>query len=227
MANGNVHKKLETPGDSGDTGNSGNSGDTGNSGNTGNTGNTSDTGNTGDTGYEFPCEEAYKGFIKDCIDFKSMKVCNGKSWDEVSLTQVGFSWSCLDYYDGLDLIDTANSLTYSQAQNYCAKIGGRIPTISELRKLIINCPETQTGGTCKVTDSCVDFFECASGCTGCEFTGNNYYYSEYSVFGDTELLWSLSTAENAEDAKWIVSFSIAMVTIEAATNSNAVRCIKN
>tara|TARA_Y100001970_G_scaffold293857_1_gene443903 strand:+ start:1620 stop:5849 length:4230 start_codon:yes stop_codon:yes gene_type:complete len=41
---------------------------------------------------------------------------------------------------------------FAQAQTYCAEQGKRLPTINELRMIIRGCPQTETGGSCPVTD---------------------------------------------------------------------------
>jgi hypothetical protein len=44
----------------------------------------------------------------------------------------------------------------SLAAAYCTSLGGKIPTVAELRTLIESCPATATGGACLVTESCAE-----------------------------------------------------------------------
>ena len=92
-----------------------------------------------------------------------------------------------------------NTMTWNDANKYCEKLvedgysDWRLPTISELRTLIQNCPATETGGACKVTDSCLKYSVCRySVCGGCSESNDG----RYSKFGDIHLLWSSSLRQD-------------------------------
>ncbi len=100
--------------------------------------------------------------------------------------------------------------------------GWRLPTISELRKIIINCSLTQTGGSCHVTDTCSHF-------TGgsCYIANNCYYifetctkYQEHSPFGETGKLWSDSTVSEYPNNAWWVDFSFGAISAANKETSN-------
>lgn len=51
-----------------------------------------------------------------------------------------------------------NFMDYLHAENYCDVRGFRLPTISELRTLVVGCPHNETGGACRVSDQCNSIF---------------------------------------------------------------------
>lgn len=97
---------------------------------------------------------------------------------------------------------SADEMSVHEAFSYCEDLeesgnkDWRLPKISELRSLIINCEKTETGGNCKVDDDCHDpYNDCMSYfCNGCGLSG-----SDYSKLGDKLLLLSGSWFEHIPD----------------------------
>lgn len=116
-----------------------------------------------------------------------------------------------------------NTKTWADADTYCGLIGGRLPTISELRTLIQNCPSAETGGACGVTDSCLNRSSCySSNCAGCTPESDG----RYSVFGDTERFWSSSPNESDTTLAWGVHFGYGYVNdILKTDNNDSLRCV--
>jgi hypothetical protein len=117
-------------------------------------------------------------------------------------------------------------MTWDNAVDYCENLGGRLPTISELRALIQNCPATETGGECGVTDDCLSWDDCWNEllCYNCEFDDSG----KYSVFGGYAY-WFWSSSERSDEAgyAWGVYFSNGYVSYDGKYNYDGfVRCAK-
>ena len=123
----------------------------------------------------------------------------------------------------------SNTMWWNDAVEYCKNLdeGGytdwRLPTISELRSLIRNCSNTQIGGKCRVTDTCLSWDDCRdSACNGCSYDESG----RYSRFGDTGWFWSSSTFSDNTDHAWGVSFEDAHVGSDVKSYSSYVRCVR-
>ncbi|GEM_PF-2958114 len=108
-------------------------------------------------------------------------------------------------------------MSWSDAKAYCKNLvedgssDWRLPTISELRTLIQNCPATETGGECGVTDDCLSWDNCRNdACGGCEYDTSG----KYSVLGNTDGFWS-------SDYAWSVYFNDGSV-YEATDGNNGI-----
>ena len=162
--------------------------------------------------------------------------CGGGSSDDNNIDEA----ITTPYYDSTSgLIWSAKSsftMKWQEALDYCSNYsedglsGWHLPTISELRTLIENCPDTQIPSTsyvpCEVKDNCLSS-DCyyANVCNGC---GQNSEIS-YSKLGDRELFWSSSVVSDSElsDYAWYVYFADGGVR---TTNRNGlhtfVRCVR-
>ena len=117
---------------------------------------------------------------------------------------------------------TPDAMTWEDAITYCKNLGGRLPTLSELRTLIQNCPATQTGGACGVTDSCLSWNDCRdSSCDGCSSDSSG----KYSVFGDAGWFWSSSVPSEYTDLAWFVNFLNGNVSLNYRDYFYGVRCV--
>jgi len=135
-------------------------------------------------------------------------------------------------HDGLNWSDASSEtdqMGWDEAITYCEDLGGRLPTISELRTLIQSCSATETGGECKVTDNCLSGVDCFNGsndaCDGCESDENNP--GKYSVFGDSAWFWSSSEDSDNKDFAWYVHFVGGVVNQESkGFRGLSVRCVE-
>ena len=117
------------------------------------------------------------------------------------------------------------AMSWKQANQYCENLkeGGssdwRLPTISELRTLVMKCESTETGGTCRVTDQCLSESQCKNkACRGC---GSKIRHNK---FGDRGFFWSSSISPDNKNA-WYIDFTYG--SIHSHSNSDKfVMCVK-
>lgn len=115
---------------------------------------------------------------------------------------------------------TANPMEQYNAKRYCEELGGRLPTISELRTLIKNCPATEFGGSCGVTDSCSAtscWDETCDGCMAVRSVEDRKY---------TRRIWSSTVLSDRTDLAWYVYFHDNSVDAIYTFSFYNVRCIK-
>lgn len=112
------------------------------------------------------------------------------------------------------------AMSWDETNKYCEDIGGRMPTISELRSLIKDCQATESGGECGVIDSCLSANCRNDMCDGCSFEENK----NYSKLGDADTLWS-SSLNDIEGYVWSVSFVNASLDPSLMQYSHYVRCL--
>ena len=130
------------------------------------------------------------------------------------------------YHAGFWWSDKASyRMNWWNAREYCENLGGRLPTIGELRTLIQNCPDTETGGACGVTDSCLYWNDCwhRDFCNGCP---SDYNSGIYSVFGDT---WWLYSGSVVASQSWLVDFRSSGFSKSYTSFDNVqggVRCLR-
>ena len=122
-----------------------------------------------------------------------------------------------------------DTMTWNKAKEYCENLNEdgysewRLPTISELRTLIKNCPATETGGACGVTDNCLSSDKCRNdACNGCKY----FKDGRYSKLGDTGWFWSSSELSDYAYHAWDVGFDGGSVDANNEYNSFHVRCVR-
>jgi len=154
---------------------------------------------------------------------------------------------CFDNGDGTVSCDslmwqqtpTGGEMTWDQASSWCDSLilasyeDWRLPTISDLRRLIRECSVTETAGICAVTDSCSDMYVCACPeCdTGCTENGgpDNGYYRPWEMEGEGFFLWSSTILENSESYAWTVVDAKAQINAEPKSHyaNHFARCVRN
>lgn len=143
--------------------------------------------------------------------------CEGGNDDVFSYEYGGIYWSEI----------SNDGMIWDEAVKYCENLGGRLPTISELRTLIQNCPATETGGECGVTDDCRSHDGCLNSeawiCDGCTWDTSG----KYSVFGDTGLFFSSTEETFRDDVVWSIYFEFGGVMSCYKSAGPLVRCVKD
>lgn len=121
-----------------------------------------------------------------------------------------------------------------EAASYCEALalGGhldwRLPTISELRSLVIGCTSEMAGGECTVTDDCLEqecWNEACEGCPYAQGPGSDGDYCDDALAGLVNYYWSSSGY--ASDISWLIHFRAGHHILDLATADEfAVRCVR-
>lgn len=128
-------------------------------------------------------------------------------------THAGLNWSCPEQ----------NNKNWNDAKSYCTGLGGRLPTISELRTLIKDCSATVTGGACTATDACSGFSCLNAVCEGCAQNDTG----KYNVFNDPLAFWTSIPVEGNPQFAWLIGFNSAGIGFGETTMEIPVICVSN
>ena len=150
----------------------------------------------GDNNDDLPIDE------DDFCNEKSGPNEAGETWTDSSS---GLMWQKVPYNCELNWYD---------AFEYCDLLKGdghfdwRLPTISELRSLIRGCPATETGGSCGVTDDCLNKSCSDDSCYSCHQDCDNGCCWPSAIDGKCGIYWSSSEETSSENngARWVVRF---------------------
>jgi len=136
----------------------------------------------------------------------------------------GLMWSAI----------SENFHTWEESVSYCENLTDlgyydwRLPTVNELRTLIQNCPETETGGSCTMTDECVEENGIGSDykprCQNDDCRCKSMIESDYCKLGDIGKYWS--STEDTHYAVYVY-FNNAYIGAERKTYHEYVRCVRN
>ena len=153
---------------------------------------------------------------------------SGSDDDDVS----GDTWT--DSSSGLTWQVTPSSgyMMWEDAIEYCENLtlaggGWHLPTISELRTLIRGCDATVTGGSCGVTDSCLDYDCKDDSCGSCiDGEGPNFdgCYGPSELPGECFCYLSSSPVADDGDYAWLVHFNYG--SVYSAGHYTYARCVR-
>ena len=157
---------------------------------------------------------------KKCI-VMDMNECSASSTFPCTDSDTGYIWS----------EKTTETMDWLAAKQHCEALGDdwHLPTISELRTLILKCNNlSEMGGMCDVSDNCLSEALCShtesnsKGChDGCGTCVNK--------FSEGSFVWSQSILEDNPNAAYIVNFAHGQIISQPKGNSNLmnVRCVRN
>lgn len=144
--------------------------------------------------------------------------------------------------------ETPEEVTWDEAKSYCENLDEknhtdwRLPTISELRTLIKNCPATEPGGKCKVSDNCLTGSCWSNACKECvnknriyKNCESNWFFclidspdtlGKHSVLGHKGWFWSSSQHMGADKVMWFVSFNGGFIAYAPTNPKLKVLCVR-
>lgn len=153
-------------------------------------------------------------------DSENVTADNETADDEASGTDCPADNKFCHEHNGLNWTAiSSEKIVWSKAVEDCQGLGGRLPTIAELRGLIEGCEKTVTGGSCAFTEGCLTN-ECLPDCF-C-----NTKVEGYSVFGDVDWLWSSTPKDGDPNSACGVAFGNASIFCDSSTGWNYYRCVK-
>jgi hypothetical protein len=128
-------------------------------------------------------------------------------------------------------MDAPGGIGWTASVVYCDELvlGGfddwRMPSIDELRTLVRECPATEAGGGCEVTELCLDS-ECAGAeCDGCTYLEGPdddgcYWDSALSGLCSATVHWSSSLVQGQASQYWGILFGTGAVLSESGIDTD-------
>ncbi|MBR4531272.1 DUF1566 domain-containing protein [bacterium] len=179
------------------------------------------------------CYECAEWDGSTCVLFPE---CSSTSSTPCTDSSTGYIWSA----------KASSEKTWNDAKSYCNNLtkGGysdwHLPTIDELKTLLINADRVTNRCEVSNTNGCLSRKDCwmCSTCTQtgtqnssdiyCSSYGTSYSDGRYSKLGDSIRLWSSSTLSDIDITgyAWGVNFSYGLVGNYDKTSSSDVRCVR-
>lgn len=145
------------------------------------------------------------------------KVGNSVFWDAVS----GLAWertASSEKYTQDEAIVLCENSTVGDYEDW------RLPSISELRTLIRDCPRTEADGGCGVIDECLDYSECQNdACIGCPYIAD-FCYQDILLQGLCDFY---RTSSAFSESVYVINFNTAMVEAYTKMDKLSVRCVRD
>jgi len=138
--------------------------------------------------------------------------------------------SCVDPGTGLEWQQSPPdiALTWQEAKDTCEQAGWRLPTISELRTIIVGCEALDL---CGVTDECTSWQHCqGTTCTAqCDVymgPGLDGCYRPEGLEGSCGSRWSATKYTDAENYAFTISFNVGHISGSKMDAKSWYRCVR-
>ena len=179
-----------------------------------------------ETECRFKCYPGYEWNDSKCTlkNPEALSECGPESPLPCRDSSTGLVWSA----------NLPEKMMFEKAFDYCDNLvegvisDWRLPTISELRTLIVNCPASEPGGECGVTDDCLSRDECWT-LTNCKCRYGEAAYSKFYSKSVSELISSASKTgkiQSGFDTVWCVDFKDAEITSCSLEYKLNFRCVR-
>jgi hypothetical protein len=118
---------------------------------------------------------------------------------------------------------------YCDNLNWAGYSDWRLPTIDELRTIIIGCPNSESGGACSVGANCLPETCGGSICDGCPGSQGPTAgcYRIVDLDGDCTAVWSSSVDPGSPIGAWYVNFSNARIRYDDQALYHSIRCVRS
>jgi len=132
-------------------------------------------------------------------------------------------------------------MTWEKAEAYCREnrarlpgSGWHLPTIDELRTLIVGCPATEPGGRCPAREGCRSEQDCWGGdwrtnCAPCSYQGgpgSHGCYVDRAFNYPCERFWSSTRVPWSSSSAFYVNFGFGSVDYDDVGSNGGVRCVR-
>jgi len=129
-------------------------------------------------------------------------------------TTIAATWTDVNSSLMWQVEPTSGWVNWDNAVQHCQNLtlatysDWRLPTISELRSIIIGCDATHTGGSCGIKDGCLSQACGGASCSGCMDGGGsaNGCYWPLPLRGNCAWYWSSSEVTDFTDNAWFAGF---------------------
>lgn len=106
----------------------------------------------------------------------------------------------------------------------------RLPSLSELRSIIDNCPGTESDGDCLLADDCKDTSFCRNdACSGCSRVDGPGYWKDGLEGQCSQWLcyyWSSTIPPDQDYTAWFIDFSYGGIDNGAKASVRCARCVR-